>query len=245
VGDNGTNEYFANGFLAGDDYLAIPMEAGTYYLQSVNIKRTKDFKPTNSKKYNSTLNNALLVKTPKEGSKKTVEEYTYGQKIDRTIDNDGHFEIFYPFVDMNNIDENKMIVTITIKPNEIVLIPSISADIEISEDTCAPMEQKTDNFLTRWINSEFHDPSLALIDTVLSQKTNGTNAWTWLCKTDLLTIDIKKSTMDDFLNNAKNGIFSNETLNAIVVRDFSLGKTLINATKIDKIDDGVDRYAIF
>ncbi|MDR2081530.1 MAG: hypothetical protein LBP54_06560, partial [Campylobacteraceae bacterium] len=156
-------------------------------------------------------------------------------------------------------DINNTVGTITVNPNEIILIPAVNIDIELAYNSCKPVNLKEDGFLDKFFGSSHNSIIGALWDASTTE--NGFYTWTWSCPVKTFTIDIKTTLLSDFTIyteaytmsvkpqsffalSAQRG-FPIDLRERIVVRDFELGKMFKNAKKLKTLDDGTEQYIIY
>jgi hypothetical protein len=187
--------------------------------------------------YNSTIGNIILEKTP---------EQSEGGRTNNLI---SYYVLNYLF------EVNYVIGSITIKPNEVVLIPAVWIDIKIAQDTCTPIDIEEDSFGRKLLNSHAKNPFVAALDAFATD--NGVNTWSWSCPIEAFLVNTRKVSIDDFIFSAEaykirplpnyNAFlfdrgqdvkFSKNLLDKIVVRDFEIGSALKNAEKTEETING-------
>ncbi|MDR2409218.1 MAG: hypothetical protein LBE13_14040, partial [Bacteroidales bacterium] len=136
----------------------------------------------------------------------------------------------YNFANNNDINNPKMIGTITIKPNEIVLVPAVWVDIEIADDSCEFENEQ--RFLFDILDA------IAIPSAILYR--NDEDTWYWLCPIKSITINLKTKLIDDFLDKVTPSPFSVKDFENITIRDFEFGEMFKNAT-LKTLDDGMEQ----
>jgi hypothetical protein len=225
------------------DFFMIPLDAGTYDIRALHAKTTHFKKRINltgkkNEEYNSTIGNIILEKTP---------EQSEGGRTNNLI---SYYILDYTF------DGNYTIGSITIKPNEVVLIPAIWTDIKIAQDTCTPIDIKEDGFGRKLLNSHAKNPFVAVLDAFVTD--NGVNTWSWSCPIEAFLVNARKVSIYNFIFSAaaykisrvpgRNAFwfdrgqdvkFSKNLLDKIVVRDFEIGSALKNAEKTEEMTNDI------
>jgi hypothetical protein len=225
------------------DFFIIPVDAGTYNIRELYIdipyfkSKINSANMKKNREYNSAIGNIRVEKTP---------EHSEDDDTDNII---SHYVLNYPF------DGNYTIGSITIKPNEVVLIPAVWVDIKIAQDACTPISIEEDSFGKRLSNSNSGSFLLDMLDAFAIG--NGVNTWSWSCPIEAFLVNTRKVSIYNFLFSAAaykisrvpgrnafqfdyspNVKFSKNLLEKMVVRDFEIGSALKNATKIEEtVDD--------
>jgi hypothetical protein len=231
--NNKETQYFSKGFDIGDNYVAFPVDAGKYYIQSIHIKSDRDLAPKYSQEIKSTLNDTVLYKTPQKKRADYMDK-NFNSKS-KTIDVESYYEFAYDLFDFG---------TISVDSNEIVLIPSVWADIKFYEDSCKVVSKEEDSFLVKIFNSTENNPFFAIFDA--SSEENGFYTWIWSCKTDAILITIKTNPVNTFLASDSTKEFLKLLENKqVIARDFEFGQIMKNAQKIPTIYDNIEQYSIY
>jgi hypothetical protein len=224
-------KYFEYDFLIDADYQVLAVESGVYYISEAYVSIPEMDYPlklptisTNTKEFKSTIGNIWVKKTPER------ERDSRGKRQEVV----SYYQMEYDFVDNANINNPKSIGTITINPNEIVLIPSVWVDIEIADDSC-----KFEN--EQWFLFD-------ILDVVATPSKifygNDEDTWYWDCPIKSIIINIKTKPIDNLLDEIASSPFSLKDFENITTRNFKFGNMFKNAKKIENLEDGVERYII-
>ncbi|MDR1554776.1 MAG: hypothetical protein LBS39_01970 [Campylobacteraceae bacterium] len=236
-GDNTRNQYFNNGFLVGDDYMAFLIDAGKYYIQNMRIKSNRDLYPEYLFEINSTLSDTILYKTPQ---KKFIRYFDKNSNLkSKKVDIESYYEFIYSF----DIANKNHIGTISIGSREIILVPLIWMDVKFYENSCKTLSKEENSFLMKIFNSVENNLFFALLDA--GSEENGFHAWIWSCKTNGILVAIKTSNINSFLlrDDIKDflGTLPNQQ---ITTRNFEFNEIFKNAEKIENFEENFERYII-
>jgi hypothetical protein len=220
------DKYFRYDFLIDANYQILAVEPGVYYISQAYTSipdRKYDKKLSYTKQFNSTIGNIEVEKTPER-----VEEY--GKRRDAV----SYYKMRYKFANSGNINDPKAVGTITVKPNEIVLVPTVWVNVEIADDSC---KRENEELFLFQVLDVFLRPSTLLYS-------NDEDTWYWSCPIKSITINIKTKTVDDFMSEVALSPFSKEDFSNITVRNFEFGKLLKQAKKAESLEDGTELYII-
>jgi hypothetical protein len=140
----------------------------------------------------------------------------------------------YAFVDNDNIDNSKSASTITIYPNEIVLVPAVWVDVALADSSC---EFKDDEWAIFTILDIIFDPKNIFYS-------NGEDTWYWSCPIKSIALNIKTKSIDNFLDEAVSSPFLVKDFENITIRNFEFGEMFKNAT-LKTLEDGTKQYIIY
>ena len=217
-------QFYLNSYSISKDYLAVPIEAGVFYVKLINNRtliKKRQRKITYNKKYTSSLGEADLQRTPMELKYRLSSGETIRKKIDSYYITD-----YY----LNRIDG---FGTITINKNEIVLMPNVLAKVFLVADGCRFANYLDNLFLLQLMHdiaTNFASDELESID--------------WICPVKSIEVDMKIGSLNDFLSQANRSIFSEELIEKIVVRDFEKGE-IFKGIEPEILDGGkTEKYTI-
>ncbi|MDR0666421.1 MAG: hypothetical protein LBF71_03320 [Campylobacteraceae bacterium] len=256
------NNFFAPYYGAvkiGNHYIAIPMDAGVYYIENISIKSSayayqRKHNITNTGEYDSAFGSVLLEKTPEKYEYYTYEHDKKGKMITKTVveDIESYYKFYYSF------NANNSIGTITIKPNEIVLAPAVKIDIELAHNSCKSVDVKENSFFDKFLESG-HNSILGSFWDALGTD-NGFDTWTWSCPVKAFIVDIREIILEDFkiyadvykityppefiFGKSVKREFSQELLERLSVRNFEFGGLFEQSKKAQSHEYDTWRYVI-
>jgi hypothetical protein len=133
---------------------------------------------------------------------------------------------------------------ITIEPYEVVLIPSVSLDVDIVENSCR-LADVVDNGKGSFLFDVLISNQKTLLGKVLDAALDAEPAiQEWRCPIGALYVTIETKSIDDFISRVDNKSFPNDMLNNIQLRDFQFGKIFENAQKLKTFIHGIEQYEI-
>jgi len=212
------------------DFWVASLEAGTYYVKSISIKSSRKRTLNHTEEYSSAIGNIIVERTPeKELVEKTIKrkgKFSEWEETKEVVVNlASYYNMEYIFTN------NEAIGKITIKPNEIVLIPSVWIDISLARKSC---EQTDGSFLNGLGN--FIDNIAHLIDF---KGGDDFQYLYWNCPIEEFLVDTSTSSIENFLTKADKKYFPDGILDKIVVRDFEIGSALKNAEKTEETTNDI------
>ncbi|MDR2100084.1 MAG: hypothetical protein LBP40_04565 [Campylobacteraceae bacterium] len=196
-----------------------------------------------TEEYNSTIGNVRVEKTPeKERVKRTIKRRgkfsEWEETVEEVVKRNSYYKMWYIF---NQNEQHAG--TITIKPNEVVLIPSVYIDVKLAQQSC---ERIYDEGLFLFDLIEFVDVVLNFDDFLKnSDDPDEFDYLYWSCPIKSITLNIKTMSKEDFISKVDRDYFPDNTLDKVVIRDFEFGEMFKNATKLETLEDGTERYVIY
>jgi hypothetical protein len=233
-GDTKSRTYFSNGYTVGRDYIAKPMDAGTYYIRRLSVADRKDKSLSYEKEHNATLGYISIIKTPEKSLKRIQDKD--GKYIDKKVDIDSYYK-----TDDIVFDDGE-IGAITIKPNEVVLVPSVSMDMEIAQDSCKVINNKEEPFLLQLLSSDKKTLLGKFWDT--AGTTNGLETWEWKCPIKSFFVTMRTKQSSHFIANVNTDSFPKELIDILTVRGFEFGDALKKAGKLEVFVKEIEQYEI-
>jgi hypothetical protein len=240
--DNNSKPFFINDFKA-KDFIVAPVDSGVYYVHSFFIQTDKKMYLSFTEEYNSTIGNVRVEKTPeKERVKRTIKRRgkfsEWEETVEEVVKRNSYYKMWYIF---NQNEQHAG--TITIKPNEVVLIPSVYIDVKLAQQSC---ERIYDEGLFLFDLIEFVDVVLNFDDFLKnSDDPDEFDYLYWSCPIKSITLNIKTMSKEDFISKVDRDYFPDNTLDKVVIRDFEFGEMFKNATKLETLEDGTERYVIY
>jgi hypothetical protein len=216
------------------DFRIMSIDAGTYYIKGAYIsKSSKEFDLEFVENYISAIGNITVQRTPKR-SQQTITEKHRGKfskweetkKVVKTLDS--RYLISYTIT--NN---DKYMGKIIVNKNEVVLIPSIWLDVVLATKSC---RQKEGILLFEFIK--------VFNDIFSEYSTDDFSDIYWNCPIKALLLNIKMTSLEDFMSRADKKSFSTSIMDKVVVREFEFGEMFKNAT-LKTLEDGTKQYIIY
>jgi hypothetical protein len=231
--DNSSKPFHFRTFSAGD-VLVTSIDPGIYYIKSITI--TEDAQKVDLEHktphganigYNSSIGDVEIKRTPK----KELEEFerevkgkfsTWTEKGERVINLKSYYITKFIF------DSDRHILgTLTVEPNEVILMPTINISFVTKIDAC---QYKGDD----GSSLDFFVMLPHLVKDVLDY--DDFNHLYWSCPIAEMNIFIKKISLENFLSKVNKKYFPNGVLDRTIVRDFEFENIFKSIEKIEELD---------
>jgi hypothetical protein len=234
AGDDTRSRYFYDGYEVGYGFIAIAMDAGIYHLEKVKLADKKSKNIASFGNYSSKIGYITIIKTPEKDTETTYIKK--GERVEKTVNIESYYKTDgYVFGD-------GQIGSFRIEPNEVVLLPSVSVDMDVAEDSCIVINNKEEWFLFQLLDSDKKTLFGKLWD--VAGTTNGFETWEWKCPIKSFFITIETKSVSDFLSRVNKKSFPNEMMESIKFRDFEFGTAFENAQKLKTFIHGIEQYEI-
>jgi hypothetical protein len=234
AGDKTIENYFCCGYDVGYGYTATLMDAGVYYIRKLNFANKNSKYITSGGEYISDIGYVTIIKTPEKAI--TKEYQGRGKSVEKTVDIDSYYKTYGYWFDYDAIG------FVTIEPNEIVLMSSISMDADIAENSCKVINNKEESFLWQILDSDKKTLLSRIWDAM--DTTNGFETWEWKCPIKALYVTIETKSVSDFLAHVDKKRFPNDMLDNIQSRGLQFGKSLEKAQKLKMLIPSIEQYEI-
>jgi hypothetical protein len=195
VGSNATYSFSRNheASMMGN-YIIIPIDAGIYYIKNVSVKMVGGLHPTYVEEHNSTWGDIVLEKTPEEMRTDKMDLKQKGRITKEVWESIvSYYKFDYSF------SEDSSLGTITINPNEIVMMPTVLVDVILKENSCKHYDNQEDGLLYKFARN--HRSPFDLLFSVGGS--NGIYTWYWSCPVKEFIVNISSTSLDDFIDFAK------------------------------------------
>ncbi|MDR1007880.1 MAG: hypothetical protein LBL65_04860 [Campylobacteraceae bacterium] len=213
--DDTLKDYFSGGYNVGYDYMAIPMDAGIYYIRELRFITQNAKTITDNNMYISDLGYVTIVKT----TARNTNSYLF--------------------------DNDNMIGFFTVEPDEVVLLPSVLIDADIAENSCRlvnAVNNEKESFLFQMLISNQKTLLGRILDAL--DTSDGNEIQEWRCPMKAFFVTIETKSVSDFLTHVNEKSFPDEMLDNIQFRGFEFGSMLEKAQKMEIFIPNIEQYEI-
>ncbi|MDR1007913.1 MAG: hypothetical protein LBL65_05030 [Campylobacteraceae bacterium] len=223
--DNSSKPFTFSTFKAGDVSVT-SVKPGVYYIKSVTFKDTKKRNLRYEETYNSSIGNIEIDKTPEKERISFERERkgkfsTWIEKGEEVNSITSYYIMKYTF------DKDKPIIgTITVMPNEVILMPLVEINFIMRINACQ-YRGDSGSFLDLFTIAEIIKSDDRFDDF---------NHLYWSCPAEQMYITTKTISIETLLSKVDKKYFPDGVLDRVIFRDFEFGNISKNIEKEEELN---------